>query len=198
MPREQSSSWVNDLYHKVDTYKLVENLDSCLACGKCVGQCPVASLTPSYNPRQIIQDILTGNKERWLDSEEIWRCFWCAGCYTVCPMDIHFPLLMMQIRYRAIEEHYGLKHFLPFKKFALRAREEGLTFTPGSSRGRERIMKMRSSIGAEPWPEISEKAKNEYQALFDITGTTAWLDSFDEDQEKPVKLKYLEGRIVDE
>jgi heterodisulfide reductase subunit C len=198
LPREREQKRVSSLYKQVDFYQLVENLENCLQCGKCVGICPVAGLSPSYNPRQIIRDILSGNEERWLKSEEIWRCFWCAGCYTVCPSDIHFPLLMMQLRYYAAEKRYGLKYLLPFKRFALRAREDGLTFAPGSEKGRSKIMKIRSGIGLAPWPHVSEKAREEYGALFDMTGTTDFLNSIREEDEKPVNLTYLEGRIIGE
>lgn len=198
MPREKDNKWVAGLYKKADAYNLVPNLESCLACGKCVGVCPVAKISPSYNSRQIIRDVLIGNMDRWLPSEEIWQCFWCANCYTLCPVDINFPLLMMQLRYRAIEKRFGLKYIAQFKNFALRAREDGLTFVPGSTKRRERIMQMRKEMGSSPWPEISEKAKSEYKALFDITGTTAWLENIKEETEEPVKFTYMEGKIVRE
>lgn len=197
MRRERSRDLNDKLAAKVDAYKLVPDLNKCLACGKCAGVCPVAALNPSYNPRQIIRDVLSGNEERWLSSEEIWRCFWCAGCYTVCPADIPFPLLIMQLRYRAIERGYGLKYITPFKKFAVRAREDALTFAPGA-KGREKIMNLRCEIGADPWPAISEKARIEYAELFEITGTNRWLEEIKEEEEKPVELRYTDGRIVSE
>ena len=198
MPRERFRDRDENLYRKVDAYRLVENLEQCLQCGKCSGVCPVASLSPSYNPRQIINDVLSGSHARWLKSEEIWRCFWCAGCYTLCPVDIHFPLLMMQLRYLAVASRHGLKYIVPFKRFALRAREDGLTFAPGSPRGRERIMGIRGAIGLTPWPEVSEKAREEYRALFDLTGTTEFLEQIREEEDKPLQLAYLEGRITGE
>ena len=197
MPRERSRDLNDKLAENVDAYKLVPNLNNCLSCGKCAGICPVAALNPSYNPRQIIRDVLSGNEERWISSEEIWRCFWCAGCFTSCPADIPFPLLIMQLRYRAIERGYGLKYIAPFKRFALRAREDGLTFAPGA-KGREKIVKIRRDIGAEPWPEISEKARAEYSELFEITGTTRWLEEIKEEDEKAVDFRYSDGRIVSE
>jgi len=196
LPRERFRDRDEHLYHKVDAYRLVENLEQCLQCGKCAGICPVASLSPSYNPRQIINDVLSGSHARWLKSEEIWRCFWCAGCYTLCPVDIHFPLLMMQLRYLAISSRHGLKYVVPFKRFALRAREDALTFAPGGARGRERIMGIRGRIGLTPWPEVSEKAREEYRALFDLTGTTDFLEQIREEEDLPVELAYMEGRIT--
>jgi len=196
LPREKDRDRIESLYSKVDIYHLVENLENCLQCGKCAGICPVASLSPSYNPRQIIHDILNGSEKRWLAGEEIWQCFWCAGCYTLCPADIFFPLLMMQIRYLALASRHGVKYFTPFKRFAQRAREDGLTFVPGSPKGRERVMKIRSSIGLSPWPEISDRAREHYKALFDLTGTTVFLESVKEGEEEPLPLTYMEGRIT--
>lgn len=112
-------------------------------------------------------------------------------------MDINYPLLVMQLRYRAVERRYGLKYILPFKHFALRAREDGLTFAPGSKR-RGRIMAIRKAIGLSPWPEISDRARQEYKALFDLTGTTAWLENIEEDAAGPVQFTYREGKITRE
>jgi heterodisulfide reductase subunit C len=171
----------------------VPNLDECLACGKCTGGCPVAALNTSYNPRQIIRDVRMGIEDRFLESEEIWQCFWCANCLMGCPVDIHFPFLMMELRYRALERRFGLKYILPFKVFALKAREDGLTFVPVT--GRERIMKVRRDSGMTPWPEISDRARAEYKALFDLTATTDWLKAIRKADERPVHFSYVEGRI---
>lgn len=195
MKRERSKDWLDDLPVQIDGYGLVPDLHSCLACGKCVGGCPVAAISPSYNSRQIIRDILAGSDERLFDSEEIWRCFWCAGCYMGCPVDIHFPLLIMELRYRALERGYGLRYFLPFKEFALKAREDGLTFAPDAKR-QKRIRKLRTKIGLSPWPEISERARAEYRELFDLTGTTEWLERIGAEAERPLRFSYKKGRIM--
>jgi heterodisulfide reductase subunit C len=196
LPRERDKDRDDNLRQKVDVYHLAENLEHCMQCGKCVGACPVASLSPSYNSRQIVSDVLNGQQERWLKSEEIWRCFLCSGCYTLCPVDINFPNLMMQLRYMAIENKYGLKYVAPFKRFAVTALEDGLTFVPASPKGRDRIRKIRTSIGLSPWPEISEKAKKEYSLLFELTGARAFIDALTEENEKPVCLEYAKGRVT--
>jgi heterodisulfide reductase subunit C len=196
MKRERAKDQIGDLHQRVDAFELVPNLKECLACGKCTGGCPVAALNPSFNPRQIIRDVLSGHEERFLDSEEIWRCFWCASCYTGCPVDIHFPFLVMQLRYRALARRFGLRYVRPFKRFARRAREDALTFVP-SPASRERIMEIREEAGMEPWPEVSERARAEYKALFDLTGTTAWLEELRMEELPPLRFSYLEGRVVD-
>ncbi len=197
MGRERSLQWDEELYRKVDRYALVGNLEQCLQCGKCTGNCPVAAITPSYNPRQVIHDILTGSRERLLDSEEIWRCMWCANCYRVCPVDINYPLLMMQLRYMALENGYGLKYVVPINKFAFRAMEYGLTFVPGQ-KGIDKIKKLRSEIGVEPWPAVSDRAKYEFSEIFKQTGAFDWMNALAGREEKELRMSYTEGRLVDE
>ncbi|MDH7480286.1 MAG: 4Fe-4S dicluster domain-containing protein [Syntrophomonadaceae bacterium] len=194
MNRESSRQWVSGLLEQLDPLGLVGGLRSCLGCGKCVGYCPAAALTPSYNSRRIIRDVLLGNLERLAASEEIWRCLWCAGCYVACPMNIHFPLLMMLIRFKALELGYGRRYSLRFKRFARKAREEGITFTPGGEK-LARLAELRQRIGLSPLPEVSERAKAEYKALFDLTGTTDWLDQLEASPGKEARLTYKEGKI---
>jgi hypothetical protein len=57
-------------------------------------------------------------------------------------------------------------------------------------------MGIRGAIGLTPWPEVSEKARDEYRALFDLTGTTEFLEQIRAEEDKPVELTYLEGRIT--
>lgn len=197
MAKEGSDKWDEQLYQKVDRYGLVSNLEQCLQCGKCTGNCPVAAITPSYNPRAVINDILAGSTERLLDSEEIWRCMWCANCYRVCPVDINYPFLIMQLRYMVLEKGYGLKYVLPINKFAFRALEEGLTFVPGQ-KGKEKIMRLRSGVDATPWPEVSDKAKAEMAQIFAQTGARQWMEALEKEEEKPVRMSYREGRITHE
>lgn len=197
MTREYESQWDDQLFEKVDRYKLVENLKSCLQCGKCTGNCPVAALNPSYNPRAIINDILSGDTSRLLESEEIWRCFWCANCYRVCPVDINYPFLMMQLRYLALENGYGLKYVVGINKYAFRALDNGLSFVPGKH-GIEKINRLRSEIDEEPWPKVSDRAKKEYREIFEITGAAEWMENLEKMQEKPLKMSYKEGRITNE
>ena len=129
MPREHDREWDPELIHKVDRYHLVENLEQCLQCGKCTGNCPVAAITPSYNPRAIINDVLSGSVTRLLDSEEIWRCLvrqllpGLPGGYQLSPVDDAVALYGTGERIRA-------KVCDRYQQICLQSYGKGLDFCP--------------------------------------------------------------------
>jgi len=76
--------------------ELVEDVDEnrniiqCIACGKCVGDCP-ASKVSNFNSRKIIKKVLRGDKCVLKDSD-IWHCYLCERCKRVCPKEnINIP-----------------------------------------------------------------------------------------------------------
>ncbi|AMK15433.1 ferredoxin:CoB-CoM heterodisulfide reductase subunit HdrC [Methanobrevibacter olleyae] len=56
----------------------------CVQCGMCTSTCPAARHS-SYNPRDIIERVLNGD-EAILEEEDIWNCFYCYTCHSVCPV----------------------------------------------------------------------------------------------------------------
>jgi heterodisulfide reductase subunit C len=194
VPREYDRNWNEDLYNNIDRYNMVKNLEQCLQCGKCTGNCPVAAITPSFNPRDIINDVLTGRAARLLDSDEIWRCMKCGTCYRGCPVDISFPSLVFELRFNALENGYGQKYVNLANKFVFRAMDYGLTFVPGK-KGMERIMKLREGIGIEPWPTVSPQACEQLKAIFEQTQALQYMEKLNNDTQKPLRLSYKEGRI---
>jgi hypothetical protein len=112
-------------------------------------------------------------------------------------VDINYPLLMMQLRYMALENGYGQKYVTGINKFVFRAMEKGLTFVPGQ-KGIEKIMRLRSGVGAEPWPEVSAKAIAEYRAIFEQTGAKEYMENLEKSEQRPLRMSYREGRIVNE
>ncbi|MDD4802252.1 MAG: 4Fe-4S dicluster domain-containing protein [Syntrophomonas sp.] len=197
MSREYDRDWDPDLYKKIDKYNSVKNLEQCLQCGKCTGNCPVAAITPSYNPRAIINDILAGSTARILDSDEIWRCMKCGTCYRGCPVDISFTSLILELRFAALESGHGQKYVVPANKFVFRSMEYGINFVPGK-RGMERVMKLRSDMGVEPFPKVTPEAIEQFKAIFEQTQTLRYMEKLKTDTEKPLRLSYAEGRIVNE
>jgi heterodisulfide reductase subunit C len=195
MKRELTKNWSEDFRQAIENSGLTEGLRQCLTCGKCVGSCPVAAITPSYNPRQIIREVLLGNFERLINSEEIWRCFWCASCYSVCPSEIKYPLLMLMLRYYALQQGYGRKYAVVFKRFVEKAKEDGVTFLPASAKRLEKVKALRSSLGLTPLREVSAAAKAEYSLLYELSGTTEWLNELEAAAEGPLSLTFAPGRI---
>lgn len=196
MKREQASNWSLEFENAIATSGLADDISRCISCGKCTGVCPVAAISPSYNPRQIIREVLLGNYERIVKSEEIWRCFWCANCAATCPSEIKYPLLMLYIRYFSMSHGAGKKHVDPFIRFVTKARKEAVTFQPGKPARLDEIRALRSSLGLAPLRIVSDKGIAEYQKLFEITGTDEWLKNYQETPEVPIDLSYLEGKIL--
>jgi len=196
MKREKASNWSSDFQQAIEQSGLAEDIKRCMACGKCVGVCPVAAITPSYNPRQVIRDVLMGNDERIIKSEEIWRCFWCANCRSTCPSEIMYPLLMLALRYYALEHGAGKKYATLFARFVLKAKEDGVTFLPSKPEKLEKIKALRSSLGLTPLRVVSDKAKEEYRKLFEITGTDEFLAKLQATPEAPLEFSFQQGKLI--
>lgn len=196
MKREMASNWSPEFQQAIEASGLVDDIKRCMACGKCSGICPVAAIHPSYNPRQIIREVLLGNNERILKSEEIWRCFWCANCYSTCPSEIMYPLLMMVLRYYALAHGAGKQYATIFTRFVLNARKDAVTFQPGNPKRIEKIKELRTSIGLIPLRVVSDKGKEEYRKLYEITGTDSWLEGLQATEEAPLELSFKAGKIL--
>jgi len=74
----------------------------CVQCGMCTSVCPGAKGS-DYNPRDMVEKVLEG-EESIINSEEIWNCFYCYTCHSVCPVG-NSPCEINQIlRQIAIDE----------------------------------------------------------------------------------------------
>lgn len=56
----------------------------CVQCGMCTSTCPGAK-NSDYNPRGMVEKVLEGD-ESIISDEEIWNCFYCYTCHSVCPV----------------------------------------------------------------------------------------------------------------
>lgn len=56
----------------------------CVQCGMCTSTCPAAKHS-NYNPRDIVERVLQGD-ESLIEDEEIWNCFYCYTCHSICPV----------------------------------------------------------------------------------------------------------------
>jgi heterodisulfide reductase subunit C len=81
-----------------------EHIGRCFACGTCSVICPVFAVEERYDPRKIIRMVILGMKDEVLNSDLIWLCAGCYGCYELCPRDVKLTNVMSVLRELAIRE----------------------------------------------------------------------------------------------
>ncbi len=61
----------------------------CYQCGACVGDCPAATYSDEFNPREIMLKVLYGLGEELLVKDSIlWQCTNCYNCHERCPQEV--------------------------------------------------------------------------------------------------------------
>jgi len=85
---------------------LGETITLCYQCGTCASSCPVAKITPSFNPRELIKLSLLGKKDEVISGEAIWLCCSCYNCDERCPQKVAIALAMLALRNIAFKEGY--------------------------------------------------------------------------------------------
>ena len=93
----------------IDELKLMpggELIEKCVACGVCSADCAIAPGS-RYNPRQIIQKLLIGARQRVLESEEPWFCETCPQCDDACQYGVKLSDVFKIVRKLAIKEGYS-------------------------------------------------------------------------------------------
>jgi len=95
-------------------------LDSlaCTECGRCTAVCPANLTGKKLSPRKIIMDVRARMKEKGpglvkngkefsdgkslvgnrITEEELWACTTCNACAQECPVNIHQPSLILEMR----------------------------------------------------------------------------------------------------
>ncbi|MFC1916519.1 (Fe-S)-binding protein [Chloroflexota bacterium] len=75
----------------------------CLDCGKCTVVCPVTRYDAEFNPRLIVQGLLSQNGRSPVD-EKIWSCIGCNMCVERCNYNVKFTDFIRALRYKAVAE----------------------------------------------------------------------------------------------
>ncbi len=180
---EQVRDWDDEFYEKFKPVAMgfVNEAEKCLQCGKCTGQCPAAAVTPSYNPRKLIRDIVNGNLKRVLSSVELWQCFFCSGCYSVCPMDINFPFFVFMFRLAAMNEGYGWEDVKQLEAYAEKDYlRQGITVS-SFERNPEviemigDITKIREAAGLPSRRVVTDRTISEINMISDLSGMTSFM-----------------------
>jgi heterodisulfide reductase subunit C len=84
----------------------LEEIKPCFTCGSCTGVCPVREVIDDFDPRLIIHNILLGMRKEVLSSDLIWFCCLCNACFYVCPQEIRFSRVAIELRKMAVAEGY--------------------------------------------------------------------------------------------
>lgn len=71
--------------------------DYCVTCGLCSSSCPASGLD-DFDPRKLVRMAGLGLKDELVNSKWPWVCTMCGKCEHVCPMGIHIPDLVRNIR----------------------------------------------------------------------------------------------------
>jgi len=130
---------VNFEFRRELAAKVEGNLASfCYQCGACVGDCPAATYSSSFNPREIMLKVLYGLGDELLRPDSIlWQCTNCYNCHERCPQEV-----------KPVEVIISLKNMLadlgiypqPVEKIIKTFEETGRTtpLSPAVDRQRER------------------------------------------------------------
>lgn len=175
-----------ELYPKLRelTFGFIADLEKCMQCGKCVGNCPAAAVSP-YNSRKIIHSVKTGNIEDVIESDELWSCFFCSSCYASCPKDINFPFSVAMLRYASLYAGYGSKYVKKLIPYATDYYNRGLTVlqkepNPLATKRRAehsgtsgKMSDIRVKMGLPRERKVSDAAIAEVQFIADVSGMTA-------------------------
>ena len=177
------------------TFRFIGDLEKCMQCGKCVGNCPAASIT-QYNSRRIIHSIKMGNVEDVIKSEELWSCFFCSSCYASCPKDINFPFTVAMLRYASLYAGYGWEYVKKLLPYALDYYRTGMTVlqderNPNITRRRAKnsdtsgsMADIREKMGLSRERKVSDRALSEVQFISDVSGMTRILKELPDKKEK--------------
>ncbi len=83
-----------------------ETITLCYQCGTCASSCPVAKITPRFNPREVIKLSLLGEKDEVISGDAIWLCCSCYNCQERCPQKVEIADVIYALRNIALKEGY--------------------------------------------------------------------------------------------
>ena len=124
----------------------------CYQCGACVGDCPSARYSDTFNPREIMLKVLYGLEDELLGNDSVlWQCTNCYSCHERCPQEV-----------KPVEVIISLKNMLADRGLAPRAAERvaatflatGRTVPPAAAVDRRRAELKLPPLNPVPMDEI--------------------------------------------
>jgi len=83
------------------------SVERCLQCGMCAEACPntMLNMNHRFSPREFIQKLRLGLLD--FSGEDLWFCTNCGSCTSVCPYEIPFIDVMIDLRNLVMEQGAG-------------------------------------------------------------------------------------------
>jgi len=86
-------------------YILRDPLFPCIQCGKCTGSCPISVISPHFNIRKLLYEILNSEGEDVAQKKEmLWDCSTCTTCVVRCPKEVDPADLIISMRSVLVED----------------------------------------------------------------------------------------------
>jgi CoB--CoM heterodisulfide reductase subunit B len=76
----------------------------CYDCGACEDDCPVAQVSSSFQPRDLIGSLLQGNLDELLKDKAVWQCLECHTCSELCPQKFGMEKVFTALKHLAMEK----------------------------------------------------------------------------------------------
>lgn len=81
---------------------------SCIQCGACTGNCLLANVDASFNPRNVVRMVMLGMRDYFREHPEVpYACNICELCKGVCPRGLNISNLCLALREQLVEEKIG-------------------------------------------------------------------------------------------
>lgn len=150
--------------------ELFDVVKLCYQCGTCAGGCPVFKQYGKFNPRRVMEKLLSGNYgEDLFDDEQIWFCTACYTCSTRCPQGIDVGHVIVEIKNLAVR----MKNAPP----GIVAEMDAILSTGSTAAISQSILKKREKLELPVLPEPDIK---EIQKLMEFMGVVDQLNELKE------------------
>ncbi|MEW6443733.1 MAG: (Fe-S)-binding protein [bacterium] len=82
-----------------------EGLFPCIQCGKCMGGCPISLVSPTFNIRRVLNDVLVTKGEEVAHGRDVlWNCSACGTCKSRCPKGVSPMDMVFNLRSVLVED----------------------------------------------------------------------------------------------
>jgi len=85
----------------------VSLIGKCATCTACKDDCPVCKIDPTFQPTEIIADLMAGKIDEVLASGQVWKCLECYTCQELCHSDIGMAETFRKLKELAMESGHG-------------------------------------------------------------------------------------------